>query len=69
MKYYRAAGQRASGSGLGLYVSREIARQHGGDLSLEASDASGSTFRLWLPTSAQQAPGTEPADDQALGSS
>jgi len=69
MKYYRGAGQRVGGSGLGLYVSREIARQHGGDLSLEASDASGSTFRLWLPISEQQAPGTPPGDSQALGSS
>lgn len=48
-KYYRAAGQQASGSGLGLYIAREIARQHGGDLMLDASDASGSSFRLSLP--------------------
>ncbi|MBK1868794.1 sensor histidine kinase [Aestuariivirga sp. YIM B02566] len=49
MKYYRVPGQRAKGSGLGLYISREIARQHGGDLTLVASDARGSTFRLSLP--------------------
>ncbi len=49
VKYYRAAGGRVNGAGLGLYVSREIARQHGGDLSLAASDASGSTFSLSLP--------------------
>ncbi|MGN8118126.1 sensor histidine kinase [Labrys sp. 22185] len=48
-KYYRVAGQKASGSGLGLYISREIARQHGGDLVLAASDPSGSTFRISLP--------------------
>ncbi|WP_245576925.1 sensor histidine kinase [Kaistia adipata] len=48
-KYYRAAGQRTNGSGLGLYISREIARQHGGDLTLVASRADGSTFRLSLP--------------------
>ncbi|QEN86527.1 hypothetical protein FZC33_07520 [Labrys sp. KNU-23] len=48
-KYYRVAGQKASGSGLGLYISREIARQHGGDLALAASDPGGSTFRLSLP--------------------
>ncbi|MEW9309912.1 sensor histidine kinase [Labrys neptuniae] len=48
-KYYRVAGQKASGSGLGLYISREIARQHGGDLVLAASDSSGSTFRVSLP--------------------
>ncbi|MFK4808571.1 7TM-DISM domain-containing protein [Devosia sp. ZW T5_3] len=49
MKYYRAAGQSASGSGLGLYISREIAQQSGGDLILAASDATGSTFCLSLP--------------------
>lgn len=49
MKYYRAPGQRANGSGLGLYISREIARQHGGDLILAASDVNGSTFCLSLP--------------------
>jgi len=48
-KYYRAAGQQASGSGLGLYIAREIARQHGGDVILYASDASGSSFRLSVP--------------------
>lgn len=49
MKYYRAAGQRVSGSGLGLYISREIARQHGGTLTLATSNVIGSTFRLSLP--------------------
>ncbi|HEX2887404.1 HAMP domain-containing sensor histidine kinase, partial [Vineibacter terrae] len=49
MKYYRASGQRVSGSGLGLYISREIAQQNGGDLILAASDAAGSTFCLSLP--------------------
>lgn len=49
LKYYRVAGRRAKGSGLGLYISREIARQHGGNLILAASDAGGSTFRLSLP--------------------
>jgi signal transduction histidine kinase len=49
MKYHRVAGQQVAGSGLGLYIAREIARQHGGDLVLAASDASGSTFRFSLP--------------------
>jgi len=56
-KYYRVAGQRVSGSGLGLYISREIARQHGGDLILAASDPSGSTFRLWLPVDGERLDG------------
>ncbi|HEY4199612.1 MAG TPA: sensor histidine kinase [Devosiaceae bacterium] len=55
LKYYRSAGQRVSGSGLGLYISREVARQHGGDLYLAASSATGSTFRLSLPSEARAA--------------
>lgn len=48
MKYYRGASQRVTGSGLGLYISREIARQQGGDLVLVAGGSGGSTFRLSL---------------------
>lgn len=48
-KYYRSTKSRVGGSGLGLYISREIARQHGGDLMLVTSDASGSTFCFSLP--------------------
>lgn len=61
MKYYRVPGQRARGSGLGLYISREIARQHGGDLTLAASDARGSTFRLSLPLHRSDRPLLPPA--------
>lgn len=50
LKYYRVAGQPPNGSGLGLYVSRAVARQHGGDLTLAASGPGGSTFRLSLPS-------------------
>lgn len=48
MKYYRASGQSVKGAGLGLYISKEIARKHGGDLKLVSSGAGGSTFRLSL---------------------
>ena len=37
------------GTGLGLYLSRELARQHGGDIHLESRPPSGSTFTLTLP--------------------
>jgi signal transduction histidine kinase len=53
-KYFRAAGLQASGSGLGLYIAKGIARQHGGDLLLHASNKSGSTFRLTLPLAGAQ---------------
>lgn len=49
LKHYRVAGQQPNGSGLGLYIARAIARQHGGDLTLTASGPGGSTFCLSLP--------------------
>lgn len=39
---------RANGTGLGLALAREIAREHGGDLTLQPRE-SGSRFVLWLP--------------------
>jgi two-component system sensor histidine kinase SenX3 len=38
-----------SGTGLGLYLSRELARQHGGDIAVLSKLDSGSTFTLSLP--------------------
>ena len=37
------------GSGLGLAIVREIARQHGGEVSVVADDGPGATFQLLLP--------------------
>ena len=37
------------GTGLGLYLSREIARRHGGDIMVESEPAGGSRFTLSLP--------------------
>ncbi len=39
------------GAGLGLPIARWVAIAHGGSLDVEASDATGSTFRVWLPIS------------------
>jgi signal transduction histidine kinase len=43
--------EHISGTGLGLWLSREIARMHDGDLTVESSPGSGSTFTLQLPVS------------------
>lgn len=41
--------RRAQGTGLGLTISRDLARGMGGDLTVESTLAAGSTFTLSLP--------------------
>jgi signal transduction histidine kinase len=41
--------EKAGGTGLGLRISREIARAHGGTLEVADTPGGGSTFRLLLP--------------------
>lgn len=53
-RFYRVPGvQQLSGSsigfGLGLYMCREIARQHGGQVGVESAPGKGSTFWCTLP--------------------
>ena len=42
---------RSGGTGLGLAIARELARNHGGDLSLVDPSENGTEFRLTLPAS------------------
>ena len=51
-RFYRADAARSrdiEGSGLGLSLAREMARAHGGDLTLLRSDSALTTFALRLP--------------------
>jgi signal transduction histidine kinase len=44
-----------AGHGMGLWIGRRIVRRHGGDLDLLKSDASGTSFVLWLPLAEEEA--------------
>jgi len=40
---------KAEGLGLGLYVTRTIVEQHGGQISVESVPGKGTAFEVWLP--------------------
>jgi signal transduction histidine kinase len=48
-RFYRSAGDRSSGSGLGLSIARQIVESHEGRIRLESRGRAGSTFVIWLP--------------------
>jgi signal transduction histidine kinase len=48
-RYYRSSHPRG-GSGLGLSISRELVRLHGGDVAVTSEEGKGSTFVVTLPS-------------------
>lgn len=50
------------GTGLGLTISRELARRMGGDLTVTSVPGNGSTFSLWLPSSVSPVEGNPSSD-------
>jgi PAS domain S-box-containing protein len=47
-------GERASGLGLGLYISREVVAAHGGSISVTSNQHHGTTFVVTLPRDAER---------------
>lgn len=56
----RTQAERTAGLGLGLSISRRIARMIGGDVTVESEPGGGSVFTLWLPLDHE-------SDDRRLG--
>ncbi|HEX6909266.1 MAG TPA: ATP-binding protein [Longimicrobium sp.] len=51
--------RRRDGTGLGLTISRELARRMGGELTLRSVEGEGSCFTLWLRSAPQAGPPNE----------
>jgi two-component system OmpR family sensor kinase len=47
-------GSTRRGLGLGLYLSRSIARRHGGDVVHQPTPGGGATFTLTLPAHSEE---------------
>lgn len=58
-KFFRAENalrMQTSGSGMGLYLAKNVAIRHGGSLHVESKEGTGSTFSLTLPLQEERIP-------------
>jgi NtrC-family two-component system sensor histidine kinase KinB len=55
-RFFQVPGAKRGGVGLGLYISREIVRAHGGEMGVESEEGKGSRFWFTLPVAAEPSP-------------
>jgi len=68
-KFYRSEEtlkKEAAGSGLGLYISKNIVKRHGGDIWATSTQGRGSVFSFALPTDESLIPPTEVGANQGF---
>ncbi len=54
-KFFQVPGSESKGTGLGLYIAKEIVRGHGGDIGVNSKPGGGSTFWFTLPRATSSA--------------
>ena len=59
-KFVRGSRETVAGTGLGLYISRQIIDAHGGRIWADSTPGEGATFRFSLPTAADLPDGSLP---------